>query len=253
MNIHLSLLFKTITVEDSFFVAKEAGFDGVDFCPGIKHLFINPKRIKELAQIYKIDITGIHCPLYFIPYAPGIFFNKMLQLAKDFPKAKTFCMHLSSFITPFHKDYGNIIKFNKLALDMWLDVIYESNPIFAFLNKYPKQTWEAAGFAKYCKNNQLKMVLDTSHIASVGGDIVDFYENNHKYISAIHLSDFKNGIEHLPLGKGDLALKSLLSLVQKKHQDPKIILEINELGNGTKDEKYSLLKDSYIFAKTYLT
>lgn len=249
-KLSLGIRIKGFSYEESFAIAKETGFDAVDFGPQTKHLFTDASAIKALSEKYKIPVTSIHQPLYLIPFAPQFLFRRMLAIANHFPDAKHYILHLSGFFNHFQSNQKKIDVFTRLAKKRGISIAFESNPVFLFLTAYPKVTWHADKFGEYCQENNVPIVFDTSHIASVGGDVVEFYEKYHKHIRVLHLSDFKNGVEHLPLGEGALPIKKLLQVIRSKQQKLHIIFEINTFpSTATKKEKIAAIQKSFTFAQ----
>lgn len=227
--------------------------DGIELLPTPDYLFRPLTPIAELSQQYNVPVASIHSPIYLMPYTPALLFNKILNMANLFPHVRTYVVHLSSLLTPFHYGHKQLAKLVSLASLKRLTLCFESNPIFPFLQMYPRETYDPKAFGNYCVRNNVHMVFDTSHISSVGGDVNDFYEKFYNHIKVIHLSDFKNGIEHLPLNQGTLHLARLLGQVKQYKTLPVITLEINTFPHAkTKSDKIRDILQSIQFVKKSL-
>lgn len=237
--------------EKSFEIAKSAGFDGVDFLPANKHFFFPPHEIAVYSKKYALPVTGMHSPLYLVPYAPQFLFPRLLSITKYFPEVKTYVVHMSMVLNYLQNNTEKITKLTSLAKDRGVTVCFESNPIFFPLQYYPKQTYVPDIYGQYCVKHTLSMTFDTSHIASVGGDIVDFYKKYHSHIKMLHVSDFKDGIEHLPLGKGSLPLRKLFEEMRKTKHDHYIVFEIGFSRRKSTKERIKELTESVSFMKSF--
>lgn len=243
----------SFSLEEVFIFTKEIGFDGIDYVAGLPELIIPPHRILEKSKQHKFPILGVHVPLWFILFTPSILFKKIIQQALFFPEIKIFNVHLSGFTYPFLSLTHKVNEFIRLLPKKSLIVSFESNPLFFPLQLYPKITYEPDAFANYAIANKLPINFDTSHIASFNYDVVEFYKKYHKYIQMIHLSDFKNGVEHMPLGVGALPLKNLLVELKKTHYSGVISFEIFKFPKGTSTtDKKLLLQKSIQLVKKYL-
>lgn len=238
--------------ETCFSMAKDAGFDGIDFLPSNKYFFVPPNDIIKFSQKYKIDVTGMHSPLHLVPYAPQFLFSRIVKLTSYFPNVKTYVVHMSMLLNYLQNNPKKIETLCKMGKEKGITICFESNPIMFPLQYYPKETYEPAAYGDFCVKHNLSMTLDTSHIASVGGDIVEFYKKYYRHIRMMHLSDFKDGKEHLPFGQGVLPLKKLFDEMKKTKQEHYIVFEIGNfpLAKHIQD-KQKALKASTSMMKNY--
>lgn len=236
-----------------FTIAKELKFDGIDYCATIPDTFSPPYRIISLSKYFQMPILGIHAPLHFLLYTPPLFYNKLVKLFKFFPDAKVYNFHLSGFIHPLQNNGNQLNEFLGLAKKNNLPLSFESNPDDLFILKYyPKATILPDIFAKYCIDNNLPITFDTSHIAHLNYDIVEFFQKYQKHIKLIHLSDSIGSTQHLPLGKGQLPIKKLLQAIKKSNFNQIITFEIcNFPKTASIQEKTETIKDSLKMLQTY--
>jgi len=241
-----------MSYEQCFAMAKEAGFDSMDFFPSLKHFIIPPIEIIALSKKYAIPVTGMHSPLHLIAYTPQFLFKRIIELTNLFPLVKTYVVHMSMILNYLENNPKKAKKIAELAQEKGITICFESNPIFFPLQYYPKETYVPTAYGDFCVKNNLSMTMDTSHIASVGGDIVEFYKTYYKHIRMMHLSDFKDGIEHLPFGQGSLPLTKLFDEMKKTKQEHYIVFEIGNFPNAkTLGEKTEALRKSVSFMKEY--
>ena len=84
--------------------------------------------------------------------------------------------------------------------------------------------------ADFAKSNGFSLTLDTTHCASRGISPEKAFDECKDCISNIHLSDFCNGREHLPLGEGKIGWKSFFSTLKKSNYSGFSTLEIDRKG-----------------------
>lgn len=205
-----------LSLEEQIIIAKQAGFDDIDYIASIKDLFFSPNRIIHLSKKYKVSVKAVHIPLLLVVHTPQLFFNNIIKLHGYFPESEVFNFHLSGFINPFGKHISTLEKFIQAMKDAKINISCESNPNEYIIFKYfPKETYDPDFFAKFCISHNLPINLDTSHIAAWNYDIVEFFKKYHKHINLIHLSDMTSSKQHLPFGKGVLPLKKLFKEIKK--------------------------------------
>jgi hypothetical protein len=239
-----------ISLEEGIAFAKKAGFDGIEYMLTMRDLVFGPSKALRLSEKYNMPITSLHQPLILIIQTPSWLFPRMLIIPKQFPHAQLVNHHVSAFM--FRKPSPvRALKYKKMFEEADLMVSYESNPgngLFSIGRQYAKPTYDPIAFQEFAWKHDLPMNLDVCHIASRNYDIVKFFTDNHKLIRLIHLSDFKDGKQHLPLGEGTLPIKKLLQEVKRLKWDGHITFEIFHFPNQqTKKKKLHALEKSLTF------
>lgn len=237
-------LINRTPIEDQFYIAKEAGFHGIDYILTIQDLFQTNNKVHELSKRFAIPVKGIHIPLPLIPYCPPIFFKKLHKKLSEFHECEVFNVHLSSFVTPFDKTGRNLEKFFKEFSDRKYVITFESNPRTKLLPIYPSATVAPDLFARFCIENNLPINLDVSHVSTFTYDIRDFYNNYKDSIKLIHLSDFNGKTQHLPFGKGTLPLTVFFKMLKETHYTGHVIFEILFPHQYPISQKLEEMKDS---------
>lgn len=217
--------------------AKDTGFDGIDYKASLIDVFSSPKNIIATAKRVGIPILSLHQPRWLIPYTPPFLFSPMLRLATYFPDIRITNHHLSGVKNLLALSNLNILRYILLAKKYSIPYTFESNPVKWVTVFFPTATYKPEAFAQLAEEQHFPMTLDISHIAAHGVDIVDFFEQHHAKIALIHMSDFKNGIGHLPLGKGDLPIKKLLQAIKRNKWNKLIVFEIKSFAAGIQEEK----------------
>lgn len=231
-------LIGNLSLEEQVIVAKQAGFDGVDYIASHKDLFFPPERIMHLTKKYGIKVRSVHIPVLLVLHIPQLLFNKIIKLINYFPESKRFNFHLSGFVNPLGKHISELEKFRQVMRENKIDISCESNPDEYLIFKYfPKETYNPELFAQFCIVHKLPINLDTSHIASWNYDIVEFFKKYRAHINLIHLSDMTSDKQHLPLGKGKLPLNKFFEEIKKHSYNSIIIFEVSNFSKNTPKEQ----------------
>lgn len=235
-------LVSNLSLEEQVIVAKEAGFDGVDYIASIKDLFSPPNEIVRITKKYEINVNAVHIPILLVIYTPRFLFNRIIKLINYFPESQIFNFHLSGFLNPLGKRIHKLEQFKEVLRKNKINISCESNPNEYIIFKYfPKETYDPDSFAQFCINHNLPLNLDTSHIAAWNYNIVDFLKKYHPYINLIHVSDMTFHKQHLPFGKGMLPLKEFFEEIKAISYKGTIIFEISNFPRETTKE--NLLKE----------
>lgn len=244
-------IFRGYDFEENFALAKKAGYDGVDYLASLKDLIQFPTHILEYSRKYNIPILTVHQPIWLVFFSPDILFPFMAKLAAGFPNLILTNHHLSGVIN-LTKNPNHVQKLINIGKKYNVKFSLENNP--TEMRFYPAVTHRPDSFAKFMRENNFPITMDTSHLATHGYDIVTFFSQNHSRIELIHVSDFKSGKQHLPLGEGTLPLQKLFKEIKEKKWNKTIVFELGDMEkNVTKGEKYKRIKTSVDFAKNYLS
>lgn len=236
---HNKYVFALNKPEEVFRAWKEAGVEGVEFI-----VASNPTeaKIKKAQRIFKendVTVLSIHQFLtalfkISLPEIIGLF-----DVAKIF-SAKIIVLHLEAIGNKiFDREFVSILK--KLEQKYGITIGIENSPKHPFTFHKP-YAWKEREFSSVVSTNELHITLDTTHLAQTGRDIIAFYKQNKNHIVNIHLSDFKKTFvgnrllltkgQHLPLGKGDLAIKEFLQTLKDTNYKGLITMEIDSTLEG---------------------
>lgn len=248
-------LLSNHSLDEQVKLAKEAGFDGIDYMPYVRDIFSKPDSMLALSKTYHMPIMGIHVPIALVLKTPSFFYERLLQYVMLFPDCNVFNLHLSGFITPLHRDGENLKKFVKLAKDKNITISFESNPDeYKVLKYYPQETWEPEAFAQFCIRNNVPMNMDTSHIDSWGYNTTEYFKKYASQIGLLHLSDSDEHKQHLPFGKGKQNLKAFFAEVKKRKIHHDIVFEIFQFPKDISfAQRKKDLKESLQFFKSSVT
>ena len=184
--------------------------------------YINVPLIDLEREIIKNDLTvnSIHTPLDFLlrpDEDESYWILKCIEIAKTFG-AKIITTHIV-YIDKDGTD-ENVDDQHKRNLEM-----FANNDIIVCTENLPLKTSESQKDSFLRRYTKLKefitktgvfMTYDTTHWASTNTSILDGYEYFKGHIRNIHLSDYRNGIEHMILGTGDI---QITEFIKKLHDD----------------------------------
>ena len=213
---------------------KKNGVDGIELLLTAKTSEKDLDKISKLIKQLDMKIFSIHQPLSKLFNISILEINNLCQVAKKL-SAKVVVLHINVIGNQiFDKKY--ILNLKNLEKDYGIKIGIENSPK-SILTLFKPHQWKQKEFSMLIKNNGLNITFDTTHLAQVGGNILDFYANNKQRIVNIHLSDYKkhprNTIllmthdTHLPISKGILPMKEFLQTLKMNKYDGLITMEIN--------------------------
>ena len=76
LSIHPWLL--SFPIDQQVAMAKEAGFDGIDYIATMTELFLQRDGIGKYSKKYNMPVLGVHSPLPLVALTPSVLFSKLL-------------------------------------------------------------------------------------------------------------------------------------------------------------------------------
>jgi sugar phosphate isomerase/epimerase len=232
-------IYKTHKASKIFTSLKNAGVDGIEL---LIPLYSSDKNISDVKQITRennIPVLSIHQSLSSLTSISLSEITRLCQIANLF-SAKVITLHAGALggklLDPY---FVTTLKELQKKYKVAFGVENMPKSLFFFGKGF---TYRDKEFTFLLKDLNLSITFDTTHLAQVGGDIIDFYLNSKDQIVNIHLSDYKTDWvnkklllykgTHLPLLKGELDIKKFLSILKKNYYSGLITMEIN----GTLEE-----------------
>ncbi len=242
LKITLSTTLKDSSFNEIYNFAKKASFDGLDYDMGLSDFYKNTKLTEEQKKF----VVCLHEPRLMFFFESDFFLRKTLKKALELTNTKNPVLnfHLFNFRKPIFLNGLNLIeKINKWGEKNNVIISFESGTtnMASLVNK---EGTNPEAFANFCIKNDLNMTMDTSHLGTFDINIIDFFNQYHKRIKLIHLSDYKNGNQHLPLFTGNLPIKKLLKLIKKLNWNGTIAFEIFKFETIDKNEKFKILENN---------
>ncbi|MDQ7032253.1 MAG: sugar phosphate isomerase/epimerase [Desulfonauticus sp.] len=226
----------TLPVKDVAYIAKEAGFKGLEFILNDPAWLDKLEDLKSISQI--LPIYSIHAP--FRDYAlwgghlPA--WEKTIALARQLPSVQNITLHPPSF------------KFGQIGLFWWYVKTKNlpqdlNSPVSLSIENMPVQqthfltSKEIKSYLKQCKTKQVKFTFDVCHFGVSGGDILQVFEvMDWNVVSNIHFSDIRGIKEHLFPGQGELPLQKFINLLKNTQFDGFLTLEVGPASLPDKTE-----------------
>jgi sugar phosphate isomerase/epimerase len=218
-----------LSIEEIFYIAESAGFDGLELIIDNNKDSTDVGRLKEYIAKYKLPILSVHAPLdnceVFGDRADSIV-QKTLEIAEI----------LESVVVVFHptrKTYemykNDLIQNLKANLDDKVKLVVENMPKNV-ANKNDEIVYDPELFQSFFKD----ICLDTSHLATTGLDFKIKIKNIINSVKHVHLAD-SNFVsekedyfvdEHLPCSTGKLDLKWLTQKLSETGYDGMYCIEL---------------------------
>jgi sugar phosphate isomerase/epimerase len=221
----MKLLFSTqslpyFPLEDSFLMAKELGFDGIDLVLNIRHALASEKKIRGLMERSGIPTVNVHQPMWQWPYTSRGALLRLCRFARSIGAASV-TVHLSVF--RFHRK--EIFPFIKKLEEKYAITICGENGKYRTLETPPTFAWREDAITELAAKENLHLTLDVPGLIKSGGDPFSFFEKNRDRIGLVHLHGFR-GKFHKPLGLTDIEVVPFYAhLIEANFAYP-VVLEV---------------------------
>lgn len=231
-------------LEEVFQYAGAFNFDGLELYIQHPKLIKNfsAEKINHLQNLNKIKVVSVHMPSYekyllmFLrnPVKVGVkVLTEVLQLAENI-NAENVVVHpfpaiflLNKVKKNFAKMFEKVKSKNKKNITLSVELLPKVK--LKFLQLTPHCIRTPKELLHFCKDNNLKMVLDTTHCLSLGLVPSRVFEICYEVISEIHFSDFYQGIQHLPIGFGEFGYREFFKTLKLYNFSGLITLEYDPL------------------------
>ena len=226
-------MFHALPHDEIFHSLKKSGVDGMELLIPLYTSDKNIKEVKEIVRKNTIPILSIHQSLSHMSTISLYEIQRLCQIANIF-SASVIVLH-SGTLGKKLLDSDFIHSLKKLQKKHAVTFGIEN------MSQMPlpaaSYTYKGEEFSSLLKKTGLSITFDTTHLGQTGGNIIPFYMTNKEKIVNIHLSDYKRtwlnayllfqDHTHMPLGKGELPIESLLKLLKKDCYKGLITMEIN--------------------------
>ena len=247
------------SLESSFRIAKEAGFDGMEVMVATEASTRNADGMKALIDRHELPVLAIHAPvLFFTQFVWGTDQEQKLvrsaQLAADIG-ASTVVVH-----PPFRWQQGYADRF----LEIVRRIEGETGVEMTVENMFP---WKVSGRAlrAYLPGIDPRemdcdsICLDFSHAALAGIDALEFAKDAGDRLRHVHLCDGQGpGLdgkmfdEHLAPGEGGQPVAETLAYLAGRDWSGHVVAEVNTRKARNEAHRLEILRDTVAFARTHL-
>ena len=222
----------TLPLENAFYMAAEAGYDGMEVI--VSESFGQDEGYRLLRNLKEIlPIYVLHAPFHVLPG----WGDRMRALRKTIEMAKGLSVPMVNFHPPkwlnlevkfwrwmfMVRDFQQEVGGGKVAISVE-NMPYRERP----LRFNPYILRRTGDMVRFIEERNLYFTFDCAHMGTTQedfeGNFLRLYET--KRIKNIHFSDYHNLREHLLPGRGVLPLAGLLQCLKQSRYDEMITLEI---------------------------
>ena len=234
--------------------ATSVGYDAVEVMVGIDGLSQQVSAVKQLSEHHAMPICAIHAPtLLFTQRVWGT--DPWGKLERSAEMAAEVGADVVVVHPPFRwqKEYAAGFVTGIAALESSTGIA------FAVENMYPWRASSRRGMEMYLPHwdpsteDYANTVIDLSHAAIAGSDVVEMAERMGDRLRHVHLTDGSGSAkdEHLVPGRGTTGAAALLRHLAAAGFDGDIVLEINTRRCTTQAEREADLRESLEFARAH--
>jgi hydroxypyruvate isomerase len=248
-SVCIEMLFTEVPFVDRFGLAKESGFDYIEFWSWKEK---DIQKIKELCQVYDLKIASFSGDQDFSMVDENqkedyiAFVQESIEIAKLLD-CNNLVIHSNALgengVVINH--YPNIAQTNKIAamLDVLKTLAMEAeksnvtlvlealNTMVDHSGNFLASTREAAELIKSVNSSYIKILYDVYHMQIMEGNIINTLKAYIDVIGYIHIADVPG--RHEP-GTGEINFSNIMKTLKKLKYDGIIGFELVPLHNSTK-------------------
>lgn len=246
------------SVESSFRIAREAGFDGMEIMVSTDQASRTASTLTELADRYELPVLSIHAPvLFFTQFVWGrdqrVKLQRSAELARDVG-ASTVVVH-----PPFRWQKG----YAEFFLDIVREISTDTGIEIAVENMFP---WKVSGRALKAylpgydptEMDCDAITLDFSHAALSSADSLELAKRAGDRLRHIHLCDGQGPTEdgkmfdeHLLPGTGGQPVAETLEYLASRGWDGHVVAEVNTRKAKSEAHRIQMLQHTIEFARRH--
>lgn len=259
----MKILFSTgslhhLSYEEIFSLAAEAQFEGIELnIQRPKDLYnIDIPKLQNLSKKFNLPIITVHAPSYeryllqFFARPSFITFKVLfhsLKLAEELGSQLVVTHPWPALFFREKRREKMKTVLNRLNRPPGIKLGIEIMPSLgrSFFSVAPHSIKTAEEFKEFCSSHHYLMVLDVTHCRSLSLNPTEVFLSCKDFIINIHLSDFKDGKQHLPLGSGDTDFADFFENLKKHSYSGFITLELQP----SRFKELKVIKECYDFIK----
>lgn len=235
-----------------FSIASDLGFDGIETIVDERWDTSDTAYLNRLAERYDVPVVSVHSPFSFVQ-TPAWGADPVERMRGAVRIAEETGSEIVVFHLPFFAEH-RYARWVTEEMPQWqertrIKLAFENMPhaykilgglgvplgtgIFYARDRRRLLNRLLRPFSRRCFiGNDWEsllqfrhLVLDTTHLATAGGDPVDAYERIKSRLVLIHVSNF-DGREHQPLGRGEIDMRRFLDHVKKDGYQGHVTIEL---------------------------
>lgn len=227
-------IFSKNDPKDVLTFLKKSGVNGIELLVSSNTTSEEVDAIKKILKNLNLQTFSVHQSVSKL-FSIGIGEIEFLFKVASQLSAEVVVLHLSVVGNKiFDKKYVRALK--ELEKKYRIKIGMENSPLnpLWLLRTY---SWREKEFLEILNKTKFNITLDTTHLAQIGKNIIQFYLNNKDKIVNIHLSDYRKNLlnnpfmltkdTHLPLEEGNLPIKLFLNTLRENKYKGVITMEIN--------------------------
>jgi len=221
--------FYMLPLGQAFEAISRAGFEGVELMVTSEPETQTPERVKAIAEDFGLSVPAVHAP--FLLLTRRVFTTDPLEKIK---RSADLAQRMGSDLVVVHPPYRWQTSYARWCDEELQGFNDKEEVTIAMENMFP--VWIRGRGVAFHRTTGIedmkkysKVVLDTSHLAVTGIDIVTAYEELADRIVHIHLSNnLGTGRDsHSPLTQGVLPIGSFLERLGRSGYSGTITLELD--------------------------
>jgi len=219
-------IFSKINTKNTISAMKESGIKGLELVLLKNSSKADIYKVNEFSKKYDIPILSLHQPVVSLNMNREDI--EKLFLYGSILGVKVIVIHIGT-ISRLLMNESFILLVKSLQEKSGIHIGIENMPIMP-LNFFDTTTYRTREFSELLAKNKLYITFDTTHLAQVGENIIDFYKANRESIVNIHLSNYVQGIigtQHTILTNGNLEINRFLKTLKESSYEDLLTLEIN--------------------------
>lgn len=219
----------------SFQIAGQAGADGVEIILQHKKAALDTKEIHRLKQDYGLEVSFVHTP-FFQPQLLQYRINPQKTAENILNRSFDAALKIGAWGVVVHP-FPAFFRVERIrGLMATLLNRQKNHRLIIAIENMEKRRFGPVSLAPYCLRSADELnsfaclhdcyiTLDIAHCASCGIDPKKFYQNFHKRIVNIHLSDYDAYQCHYPVGTRTIDFKGLFACLKEYDYKGCICLE----------------------------
>ncbi|MGP1418816.1 MAG: sugar phosphate isomerase/epimerase family protein [Sphaerochaetaceae bacterium] len=216
--------FYTYETTDALKLIRNSGFDHAELMP--QCLEDISSKVLAVSESIRLHISSIHFPLSYFALLYNANPGMQRELRAYVDKLALFSKSAGTEFVVVHpeNEYTGIVA-EKVGKPIRSSLLYlcealDKAGVTVAMENYPSGVGQRPdtldAYVESIGAPNMKVMVDTTEVIEGGGDPVDFISRLENAPCHLHLSDFADGVKHLPIGKGDMDWKAIVGLLKKR-------------------------------------
>lgn len=239
MRISLSTgTFYHRSLDFSLRVARDSGFDGVEYVVGPDYFLRGPHALERTVQAAELPVLSVHPPFALFAKLPVVPWPR--KIVRSFPLVTALAARLGAELVVSHTVF--LYSEHSPKAERYLEALRlgreagQGMPVAIESNQYARRTRrflldDLATLARFAATHGFGVTFDTCHAGANGEDLLADYALVRPLLANVHLSDViwraDKPHTHVPPGLGQLPLRAFLRALAADDYAGLLTLEIH--------------------------